>query len=231
MKIQKKQLLVVFLLLIALSVFVLRPSIYPLTVYEFKKSKKQKRKERKMRDEILKKARKIKALEGEPDKAHLKIDKVSDTTAAIGLLQSQVDNVEQLLTTRTNTTIENELAPLVTRIEELESDFDSYIDESGNIIVNTIHDPDLRNKIKTVMDSELSVLKQKIDSNKNNINSNMTQLVNNVDNNKNVINDMSNTIVEIIPYTKFRDHLRNTYRHQYYKHLQHHTENDDKNLT
>ncbi len=36
----KKQLLIVFLLIIALCVFVLRPSIYPLTVYEFKKVKK-----------------------------------------------------------------------------------------------------------------------------------------------------------------------------------------------
>ncbi len=78
------------------------------------------------------------------------------------------------------------------------------------------------------MDSGLSVLKQDIDTNKNDIASNMTQLANIVDNNKIVINDMSNTIDEIIPYTKFRDDLRNRYRHQYYKHLQHHTENDDK---
>lgn len=289
MKLHKIQLLVVFLLLIALSVYVLRPSVYPWPVYEFKRSKKQRRIERQLRDEKAILEKRIKALEGEPDKAHLKIDEVSDTTAAIGLLQSQVDNSEQLLTTRMNTTIENELAPLVTRIEELESVFDSYIDESGNIYVNTIHDIDLSNKIKDVMQTNISGLETNINTNKESIGTNKDSIVTNkgyietnknerisalsalrtyieelirdintkvtgnasnvakvtneignvdikaldnkigdvnlaqltdiVGNNISAINDMSNTIATIIPYTEFRDDLRDTYREQYLQHL------------
>lgn len=296
MKLHKIQLLVVFLLLIALSVYVLRPSVYPWPVYEFKRSKKQRRIERQLRDEKAILEKRIKALEGEPDKAHLKIDEVSDTTAAIGLLQSQVDNSEQLLTTRMNTTIENELAPLVTRIEELESVFDSYIDESGNIYVNTIHDIDLSNKIKDVMQTNISGLETNINTNKESIGTNkdsigtnkdsietnkgyietnknerisalsalrtyieelirdintkvtgnasnvakvtneignvdikaldnkigdvnLAQLTDIVGNNISAINDMSNTIATIIPYTEFRDDLRDTYREQYLQHL------------
>lgn len=289
MKLHKIQLLVVFLLLIALSVYVLRPSVYPWPVYEFKRSKKHRRENRRLLDENIKLAKMIKALEGEPDKAHLKIDEVSDTTAAIGLLQSQVDNSEQLLTTRMNTTIENELAPLVTRIEELESVFDSYIDESGNIYVNTIHDIDLSNKIKDVMQTNISGLETNINTNKESIGTNkesietnkgyietnknerisalsalrtyieelirdintkvtgnssnvakvtneignvdikaldnkigdvnLAQLTDIVGNNISAINDMSNTIATIIPYTEFRDDLRDTYREQYLQHL------------
>ena len=290
MKLQKIQLLVVFLLLIVLSVFALRPSIYPWSVYEFKRSQSQKRERRAMMDKIEVLEKTIQELQSEPDSTHLNIDDVSDTTAAIGLLQSQVDNAEQLLTNRMNTSIKSELAPLRSRIEELESVFDSYIDESGNIFVNSIHDIDLSNKIKNVMQSSISGLETNINTNKESIETNkksietnkgsietnksertsalaslrsyieelirdinakvtgntsnvamvtneignvdiqelddkigdvdLAQLTDIVGNNITAINDMSNTIATIIPYTEFRDDLRDTYREQYLQHLE-----------
>ena len=285
MKLHKIQLLVVFLLLIALSVYVLRPSVYPWLVYEGflkTKSKKQRRTEQKLRDEIAILEERIKSLEGEPDQSHLNIDDVSDTTAAIGLLQSQVDSSEQVLTTRMNTAIEAEITPLVNRIDELTTLWDSYIDESGNLYVNNIHDIELSNKIKDVMQTSISGLETSIDINKQSIETNkgyiennkhkrkkalsdlrtyveglirgtntqvnsnasnvakVTNEIGNVDikalndkigdvniaqltdivgNNISAINDMSNTIATIIPYTEFRDDLRDTYREQYFQHL------------
>ncbi len=48
---------------------------------------------------------------------------------------------------------------------------------------------------------------------------NLAQLTDIVGNNISAINDMSNTIATIIPYTEFRDDLRDTYREQYLQHL------------
>jgi len=292
MKLHKIQLLVVFLLIIALSVYVLRPSVYPWLVYEGflkKKSKKQRRTENKLRDEIAILEERIRILEGEPDQSHLNIDDVSDTTAAIGLLQSQVDSSEQVLTTRMNNAIEAEITPLVNRIDELTTLWDSYIDESGNLYVNNIRDIELSNKIKDVMQTSISGLETNVGINKDNIETNkqsietnkgyietnknerisalsalrtyveglirgtntqvnsnasnvakvtneignvdikaldekigdvnLAQLTDIVGNNISAINDMSNTIATIIPYTEFRDDLRDTYREQYFQHL------------
>tara|TARA_Y100000389_G_scaffold125030_1_gene122391 strand:- start:1797 stop:2054 length:258 start_codon:yes stop_codon:yes gene_type:complete len=69
----------------------------------------------------------IRDFEGEPSGEYLAINQVSDAVAARGLLQSQIENTKQLLTTRMNNRIEAELTPLLTRIEELESDFDSTL--------------------------------------------------------------------------------------------------------
>ena len=308
MKIQKIHLLVVFLLLIVFSVYVLRPSIYPSSYYEYYAGADKDRDylqtvldmncnknkfcrdlqgpiERQLAQIGLYKS-KIDQLEGEPDNEHIAIDDVEDTTAALGLLQTQVQNLEKILTDRFNHTIDAKLDLVYNNINGIKTTLYNVVDENGNVIVDKIHNTDLSNRIKEVIaedrGSELVGLRADIDTNEGTIDKNKTdqstelntlsQLINAriseyqntntaelstlgdaIDNTKDNIQaansdiksvqaelegvdleqltyyvgnnivqiaDISRTVATIIPYTEFRDDLRDTYRQQYLSHLE-----------
>lgn len=312
MKIQKIHLLVVFLLLIVFSVYVLRPSIYPSSYYEHLTQEEKdtaalkslttincgKNKfctdmqtklnaplNRKL-NQINLQQRKITQLESEPTQEHLKVDNVGDTTAALGLLQTQVQNLEKILTDRFNHSIESELKPRDDEINSLKLSLYNILDENSNVSVDKIQYTELSNRIKEVIaedrESELSELRTDINQNKETINTNKTQHSSNLNTLSEMINkkineyqntniaelsnlgkeikttnsnvtsansdiasvqaelegvdleqltyyvgnnivdiaDISRTIATIIPYTEFRDDLRDTYREQYLQHLE-----------
>ena len=316
MKIQKIHLLVVFLLLIVFSVYVLRPSIYPLSYYEYLENKLDDNQIKNIEDALTCNPKKNKvcaqlkgAGSGDALQAHLNymreleienaelqeaaisndsvnVSTTEDTSAKIGLLQTQINLQDQNLTKRFNQSINRQIRRVDGKINAALVAIDELLDEDGNILVDKIQNTDLGNKIKEVVAQdrgpELLKLRTDIDENIKTIDSNKTQQssalstlresINNkineyrntnaaelsnigkeiddtnnsiqaansdiasvqaelegvdleqltyyVGNNIVDIADISITIATIIPYTEFRDDLRDTYREQYLQHLE-----------
>ena len=143
-KIFKQFLVVIFL--IAFFIYFAYPSLDPLVpfvVYEYGGSKvnREKYTREKMRRIQLEKdveslTKQIKILEGEPDSSHLNIDDVTDTPAALGLLQAQVVSAEGNMFNKIKNMKDDLETQLKTRIDDLESDLDKlegvvYDENSG----------------------------------------------------------------------------------------------------
>ena len=311
MKIQKLHLLVVFLLLIVFSVYVLRPSIYPSSYYEYATQPTQEQ-----HDDInvalgcnRKKSGVCKTLldsgalqsykayvedleeinkqlgEANSNSDAVDISTSEDTSAKIGLLQTQIKLLNKTLTDRMNQSITTQIRRVDSKINAALIAINELLDEDGNILVDKIQNTELSNRIKEVIaedrGSELIGLRSDIDTNEGTIDKNKTdqstdlntlsQLINariseyqntntaELSNlgkeikttNNNVISansdiasvqaelegvdlaqltyyvgnnivdiaDISRTVATIIPYTEFRDDLRDTYRQQYLSHL------------
>ena len=202
MKIQKIHLLVVFLLLIAFSVYVLRPSIYPLSHYEYATAPSSEQNaniqvalgcnpKKSGVCKALKNSGALQAhidyiadLERERDlnkneqqtRGAIEVSKVEDPSAKIGLLQTQINLLEKNLTERTNRTIDTQIKRVDAKIDAALMAIDELLDEDGNILVDKIQNTDLGIRIKEVIaqdrGSELVGLRADIDTNKESINTN-----------------------------------------------------------
>tara|TARA_Y100000389_G_scaffold132681_1_gene130136 strand:- start:1897 stop:2826 length:930 start_codon:yes stop_codon:yes gene_type:complete len=142
-KIFKQFLVVIFL--IAFFIYFAYPSLDPLVpfvVYEYtSKVNREKYTKEKMRRIQLEKdveslTKQIKILEGEPDSSHLNIDDVTDTPAALGLLQAQVVSAQGKLANKIKNMKKEIETQLKTRIDDLELDLDNlegvvYDDTTG----------------------------------------------------------------------------------------------------
>ena len=211
-KIFKQVLVVIFL--IAFFIYFACPSLDPLVVYEYKTSKVNRDKHIRVkgeRDAALAQVQYLKsqleALQAEPDSSHLDVDDITDTAAAISLLQAQVDNAEQILSNRIDQVAEGVTNEFNTRLDNLESDIR---DIDGNInadygIFDRIDElesktRDNSNELQNIITNYINDLSnniENINSNINEMDSNIDNIDSNIDNLNSDVNEMDNNIDDL----------------------------------